>query len=136
MNTPKSESSPKDEEPVKVAHLTVQMSPIKVDGTCRVPETALALIDVEEKEQLAIHFGGESILCTMYADHMMTDGHIKLRTEDMNRIGVKEGDTVVVASLKDMKEYEKDLKEKEKERKKAKKASVTEGNVLSRIMNR
>ena len=123
---PKSESSPKDEEPTKVAHLTVKKSPIKVDGTCRVPETVLPLIDVEEKGQLAIHFREKSILCTMFADHMISDGHIKLRSEDMERIGAKEGDSVVVASRKDMKEYEKVLKETEKEKKKAEKAAKKE----------
>ena len=121
MKIPKATSSPKDEEQPMVAHLTVRKSHIKVDGTCRVPESVLPLVDVEEKGHLAIHFGGESIMCTMFADHMMTEGHIKLRSEDMEKLGAKEGDSVVIASRKDMKEYEKTLKETEKEGKKAKK---------------
>ena len=120
---PKGTNSPKDEETSMVAHLTVQKSPIKVDGTCRVPESVLPLIGVEEKGQLAIHFKGESVLCTMFADHLVPDGHIKLRSKDMSKLGVSEGDVVTVASLKDMKAFEKDLKEKEKEDKKAKKAA-------------
>ena len=119
---PKAKSGPKDEEQTKVAHLKVQKSPINVDGTCRVPESVLPLIDVEEKGQLAVHFDGKSILCTMFADHMISDGHIKLRSEDMKDLGLNEGDSVVVASRKDMKDYEKALKEQEKEKKAAAKA--------------
>jgi hypothetical protein len=129
---PKATSSPKDEEQPMVAHLKVLKSHIKVDGTCRVPESVLPLIDVEEKGQLAIHFDGESILCTMFADHMISEGHIKLRSEDMEKLGVKEGDSVVVASRKDMKEHEKALKEMQKEEKNAKKAAAKSKKAASK----
>lgn len=119
---PKAITGPKDEEQAKIAHLKVQKSPIKVVGTCRVPESVLHLIDVEEKGQLAIHFDGKSILCTMYADHMILDGHIKLRSEDMKKLGLNEGDSVVVASRKDIKDFEKVQKEQKKAEKAAKKA--------------
>ena len=123
---PRSTKSPKDDEKPRVAHLTVMKSPIKVDGTCRVPESVLPVIGMEEKAQLAIHYEGESILCTMFADHLIPDGAIKLRAADMERLGVKDGESVIVGSRGEMKEYEKDQKEIKKEEKKAKKAAEKE----------
>lgn len=119
----------KDQESVespKVLELKVAKSVIKVDGTCRVHDVVLPSLELDEKDQMAILHEDELILCTVFADDLVTKGSIKLRGEDMKRLGVNEGTKVLVGSLDDVKKHLKEKKEKEKERKKAEKEAKRE----------
>ena len=117
----KSRTHPESGEAPKVLELKVAKSVIKVDGTCRVHDSVLPDLGMEEKDQLTIHFEDEAVLCTLYADDLVPKGTIKLRGEDMKRLGVSEGHKVLVGSRDDMKRHVKELKEQEKERKKEEK---------------
>ena len=111
----KGDSDKDDSGPPKIIELNVKKSRIKIPGSCRVHNDVLKKIDVEEKTQVAIHFDGDTILCTLYADSLIGKDAIKIRADDMDNLKVKKNETVSIGSRKDMKRHLKLLKAAEKE---------------------
>lgn len=100
--------------PPKIIELSVSPSPIRTDGSCRVHDSVLDKIDVDEKAQVAIYFDGAIILSTIFADELMEEDKIKIRSKSQEIIGAMEGDRVVVGSQGEMKEYVKSQATKKK----------------------
>ena len=107
-------------EQPKIIELKVLKSRIKVPGSCRINDAALERIRSEEKDQVAIHFDGATILCTVFADDLIEKDLINLRADDLKKLNVRKGETVSLGSRKDMKKHLKLMKKMEKAEKKMK----------------
>lgn len=104
-----------DNEQPNVMNLRVVSSPVKISGSTRVHDAVLEKLGMEEKEQLSIHYDGQTILRTLFADDHIEKDAISLRKDAMSKLSLSEGEIVVVGSRDDMKEYLRILREKEEE---------------------
>lgn len=113
--------------PPKVIRLKVQKSPVKMAGSCRIHESVLEGIGCERKEQIAVSAGGKTILCTLFADDLVPNGAIKLRSADMKNLGVDDGAMVTVGARKEVARMVKEAKAQEKALKKGEKKAKKMG---------
>lgn len=119
----KKKESEDDLGPPKVIELKVQKSPIKMAGSCRIHESTLEGIGCERKQQIAVSAGGRTILCTLFADDLVPNGAIKLRSADMKNLGVEDGAMVSVGARKEVARMVKESKAQEKALKKSEKTA-------------
>ena len=78
--------------------LTVRTSHIRVPGTVRVNESVRADLGVENRETVAVHHGRKSVALHLFGDRHVAPGHVVLRRPDMERLGVRDGESVVLVS--------------------------------------
>ncbi len=71
--------------------LSVVSSPIKFGGRARVNEKTLDETRIDEGSLVVISSDKRDILLTIYSDLLIDEGLVKLREDDMRKLGVKEG---------------------------------------------
>lgn len=76
--------------------LTVQKSPVKFGGRARINKDVLEKLDITKGDTILVRSKSKDILVSLYYDGFMKDKNIKLREEDMKKLGVEEGDKVVI----------------------------------------
>lgn len=77
-------------------HLTlkVEESPVKSGGRSRVSRQTLQELNLGEGELVVLSSNKKDILVTLYCDNLIRNGQIKIRQQDLRKLGVKEGDEV------------------------------------------
>ena len=78
--------------------LTVKASHVRVGGAVRVNTSVLDAIGVSPRGIAEVGFGEKSVALHLFGDRHVPARAIMLRPPDMKRLGVKEGETVVLRS--------------------------------------
>lgn len=103
-------------EKIPEIKMTVKKSPVGFTGSMRVNDSVLKKLGCEEKDQIVVIKGDKEILRTIFADDLVSENVVILRTKAMKDLGVEEGDEVTLRMHKelfaDTKKKAGDLKEK------------------------
>ncbi len=70
--------------------LQVVSSPIKFGGRARVNDKTLDEANIKEETLVVVSSEKKDVLVTIYSDMLIEEGLIKLRGEDMRKLGVKD----------------------------------------------
>ncbi|MGC1122479.1 MAG: TrkA C-terminal domain-containing protein [Candidatus Methanofastidiosia archaeon] len=78
--------------------LKIQKRAVKSRGRARLNKSMLSKLGTEEESKLEIinDAAGESVTVTLFADSMVEEGFIRLGEEDLEALGLNEGDTVII----------------------------------------
>ena len=86
--------------PSEGRRLTVRQSHIRTGGTTRIHETVRAEMGFDHRALVEVSYGERSVAVHLFADHHVPVDQIVLRRPDMDRLGVPEGEQVVIRPLK------------------------------------
>jgi len=76
--------------------MTVKKSAIKGEGIARIYESVLDNLAIHSGENIVVSSDTKSILVTVFGDMFIGKNDIRLRENDMKKLGVKKGDYVNV----------------------------------------
>ncbi len=76
--------------------LKVEESPVKSGGRSRVSQDTLKKMSLAEGELVVLSSNNKDILVTLYCDNLIGNGKIKIRHQDLKKLGVKDGDEVTI----------------------------------------
>jgi len=71
--------------------LTVKKSAIKGGGIARIHESTLHKLSIPPGEDIAVSSEMKSILVTVFSDTLIGENDIRLRENDIKKLGVKKG---------------------------------------------
>ena len=86
-----------EEEFVDEMELIVVESRITRGGIARVNKRVLDAMKLANGDHVVVKYGKKSILVKIIGDNLIDEGEISLRAKDRKRLGVREGDYVVVS---------------------------------------
>jgi len=90
----------KEEEKFPGIELKVKKSPISGSGIARVHISIIELPEFSEGKVISVETDREKRILRLVADKMMEKGRISLRVKDMEKLGVREGERVVLKPVK------------------------------------
>lgn len=76
--------------------LTVKKSAVKGEGIARIHEAVLGSLTIQSGENVVVSSNTKSILVTVFVDTLIGENDIRLRENDMKKLGVKKGDYINV----------------------------------------
>lgn len=82
--------------------LTVKKSAIKGGGIARIHESMMHKLSIPSGEDLAVSSEMKSILVTVFSDTLIGENDIRLRENDIKKLGVKKGVYVNVEKYRKM----------------------------------
>ena len=84
--------------------LTVKKSTIPGYGIARIHESYFNYLSIESGDNIVVAFGGESIIVKVFGDSLIGKGDIRLRQDDIKKLGTHKRKTVEISRLIPIKE--------------------------------
>lgn len=88
--------------------MTVKKSAVKGEGIARIHDAALGSLTIQSGENIVVSSDTKSILVTMFGDTLIGKDDIRLRENDMKKLGVKKGDCVNVEKYRKISDVSKE----------------------------
>jgi len=80
--------------------LTVKKSAVKGEGIARIHESVLGSLTIQSGENVVVSSNTKSILVTVFGDTLIGKNDVRLRENDMKKLGVKKGDYINVKNYR------------------------------------
>jgi hypothetical protein len=89
-------------EPEEGVRVRVKRSPISGSGIARVHTSIIKMAEFEEGKAAEVSKDGKRRVLRLVADDIMEKGKISLRQKDLDKLGAREGDEVILSPIKGM----------------------------------
>ncbi|MFW5945546.1 MAG: hypothetical protein ACOCSJ_01710 [Candidatus Natronoplasma sp.] len=80
--------------------LVVEKSPVEAGGRARVNSAILDELEITRGDLTVVSSDKKDILVTVFGDDLVDEGRIRLRVNDMDKLGVEEDEEVSVKKHK------------------------------------
>ena len=88
---------------IEETELIVVESRITRGGIARINKRVLSDLGLTNGDHIVVKHGNKTILVRVVGDSLIDEGEISLRAKDRKKLGVKEGDLVVVSKYSPLK---------------------------------